>query len=301
MVSEIKQARFSQGLILGLLILLWLSPICLIKESFAQEFEEFDSLSDVELIDLYIESQQNRLRDSQVDQSNLVSPGRTLVQLGYTYTTQRERSGLRYSTHTLPDLLIRHSILPRLELRGGWGGTTIDRLSDGPSGVVDVENHLLNPSLGLRFRLWQQNGVLPQSSVTTSTPVDLDGNTGFLSRLTPQIACGYSWTLGSQWLLAGSTGAVWTRGYTLAGDENRYLDLQQSLSLDWLVNDRWSLYGQWIALFPEGNRIADIGHSLGPGVSAPLGRRMQVDCSLAFGIDRDSPDVAMQLFLSHRF
>lgn len=301
MVAKTKQGCFTRSLASGLLILLWLLPLGLVKESFAKDFEDLDRLSDVELIDLYIECQQDLLRDSQVDQSNLVAPGRTLVQLGYTYTTQRENSGLRYSTHTLPDLLIRHSILPRLELRGGWGGTTIDRLSDGPSGVVDVENQLLNPSLGLRFKLWQQNGVLPQSSVTTSTPVDLDGNTGFLSRLTPQLACGYSWMLGRRWLLAGSTGAVWTRGYTLAGDENRYLDLQQSLSLDWLVNDRWSLYGQWIALFPEGNRIADIGHSLGPGVSAPLGRRMQVDCSLAFGVDRDSPDVAMQLFFSHRF
>lgn len=259
-----------------------------------------DSLSDQQLIDLYIVATQESLRDSIVDQSALIEPQKSLLQVGYSYTTQ-EDAGLRFTTHTFPEFLIRHRLTERMEMRLAWGGATFDRLEDEVTGQSDTDSTVLNPSFGLRFRLWRQRGFAPQTSISASTPVDFDSNAGFMSRLNPQVSAGYSWILGSRWLIAGSTGAVWTRDFNSSGQEDRFLDLQQSLSLDWLLTDRSSLYLQWTALLPEGSRIDEIGHSLGPGASFPVGRSMQVDLVTAFGLGDGAPDFATQVFWSRRF
>ena len=269
--------------------------------SLAETDLDLDELTDQELIDLYVVTYEETLRDSIVDQSSLVGPGRSVLQLGYSYTTQSDDRGLRYSTHTVPELLLRHRLTPRMEIRGGWSGVTNDRLVDKPTGFADSDSVVLNPYLGLRYRLWQQLGIRPQTSITASTPVDLGTNSGFLRRLNPQVAVGYSWLAGEKWLISGSTGAVWVRDLDGNGNEDRFLDLQQSLSFDWLISDQASLYLQWVALLPEGAQMADVSHSIGPGVSLPLTDRTQLDLTSAFGLQASAPDFGTQLFLSWRF
>lgn len=262
--------------------------------------DPLDSMSDQELIDLYIDTYQQSLRDSVIDNTNLVSRGSTLFQLGYSYTTDSDGTGLRYSTHTVPELLIRRRLTERFEARLGWSGVTFERLHDKTTGVTERDSLTLNPSLGLRMRLWSQSGLMPQTSLTVSTPVEMNGDISFLSRLNPQVSAGYSWLCDDNWLISGSTSAVWTRDLDQAGNVDRFLDLQQSVSIDWLINDQASVYLQWTTLVPEGARLNEIGHSIGPGISLPLWAKTQLDTSAMFGLDDDSPDLGVQVFLSWR-
>ena len=261
---------------------------------------DLGSLSDQELIDLYESTYAETLRDSVIDDSELVGVGRTLVQFGYTYTSRRN-DGLRYGTHTVPELLIRRRFSDRIELRAGWSGVTFDRLHDEVTGETISETDVLNPSLGGRFRLWRQHGVLPETSLTASTPVDLDRGTSFLARFNPQASLGYSWLPHQRLLISGTTGAVWIRDLNESGEQERFLDLQQSLSFDWLITDRLSLYLLWTALIPEGARVSDVGHSIGPGISLPLISKTQLDFSATFGLNDQAPKFGSQVFLTWSF
>jgi hypothetical protein len=197
--------------------------------------------------------------------------------------------------------LLRHRILPRLELRAGWSGVTFDHLSSDTIGLEDEETIFNYPSLGLRLKLWDQRGWLPQTSITASSPFDFDADSGFLARLNPQAATGYSWLVGDRWLISGNTGAIWLREVDAEGTAERALEFQQLFSFDWLINDRWSLYLQWAMLHSDHDRLSGLSHSLGPGISLPLFGRTQLDVTTAMGLDQGSPDFATQIFLSWLF
>ena len=116
-----------------------------------------------------------------------------------------------------------------------------------------------------------------------------------VQRFNPFIGVGYSWLIAGAWLLSGSSAAVWTRD-----EDERFLDFQQSLSLDWMADDRWGAYLEWSSLFPEGARLNGMSHALGPGISCNLTRDLQLDLALLFGLDEPSPDVLTQLLFSWR-
>ncbi|MHB8864741.1 MAG: transporter [Pirellulaceae bacterium] len=256
---------------------------------------DLSRLSNEELIDLYVAAQDESLRVLVADQSALVESGRFLVQLGYTFSLQ-DQERFRDTTHTVPELLLRYRLLERIEVRVAWAGVTLDGLSDRENDVTDWDTRLSDPSAGLRLALLQQRGWIPHTSLTISSPLNVESDMALANRLDPLVGMGYSWRLHDRWLLSGSSAVVWTR----EGDD-RFLDFQQLLSLDWLVAEKWSLYAEWSGIFPEGARWDGMGHAIGPGLSYSLTRNTQLDWVSMFGLDDASPDVLTQLLLSWRF
>ena len=106
---------------------------------------------------------------------------------------------------------------------------------------------------------------------------------------------GYSWCWDDVWLVSGSSAAVWTRA-----EDHRYLDFQQVLSLEWLGHDRWGAFVEWSVLLPEGAPESEASHLAGPGVCCNVTREMQCEAAVLFGLDHDSPDLAVQLLVSWR-
>ncbi|MHB8973374.1 MAG: transporter [Pirellulaceae bacterium] len=252
-------------------------------------------LSDEELIELYVATCDKSLQVLVADQAALVDSGRFLVQLGYTFSLQ-DQGDFRDVTHTVPELLLRYRLLERVEVRVAWAGVTLDGLSDRVSGITDWDTRLSDPSVGARLALSQQQGWLPRTSITVSSPLNVGSDVALANRLDPLCGLGYSWLLGDRWLFSGSSAAVWTR----EGDD-RFLDFQQSVSVDWLAADRWSIYAEWSSMFPEGSRWDGMRHAVGPGLSYSLTPNTQWDWVTMFGLDDTSPDVLTQLLLSWRF
>jgi len=259
--------------------------------------DDLSVLSDQQLVELYVDAYHQTLRQDVLDEASLVESGRCLFQVGYTFRSDNAQElGYHRVQHTLPELLLRYRLFPRLEVRVAWAGATFDRLSDEITGLADWESRLANPAVGGRLGLWDQRGWLPRMSLTVSAPFDLDSDAKLVNRLDPLASAGYSWLWQDRWLLSGNSGAVWTR----EGDE-RFLDLQQSLSLSWLADDRWGAELTWSGLFPEGARIDGISHTLGPGFSYSPAKTTQLDFLFAFGLDEHSPDFVTQILLSRSF
>lgn len=255
-----------------------------------------DSLSDEELLDLYIATYQESLRSQVRDDASLAQRGRLLFQVGYTYSFDRDDLGFRTVEHTIPELLMRYRLLKCLELRFAWAGVTFDKMTDELTGLSDWDVGCANPSFGARLALSSQNGWLPRMSLTASTPFDVKSRTALANRLAPLISVGYSWLLGDQWLLSGSSGAIWAKE-----DDSRFLDFHQSVSLDWMGGDQWDVYIEWSGLFPEGARFDGMSHSCGPGYSYRITRDVQFDLFASFGLDALSPDLMLQFLGTWRF
>ena len=251
-------------------------------------------LSDEELVDLYINAYQQSLRSVVADQASLVEPGRVLLQAGYTFSYNRH-ADLSNTTHTLPEVMFRYRLMKRLELRVAWAGVVLDALHDSQTGVRDWDTSLSDPSVGARVLLCTQRGALPAMSATIASPLNVTANLSVAERLDPFVGIGYSWMLSDAWLLSGNSAAVWTR----EGD-SRFLDFQQTVSLDWVANDRWGAYLEWSSLFPEGARVTGMSHAIGPGVSYNFSRNCQLDVVALCGLDEPSPDILTQVLLSWR-
>lgn len=258
------------------------------------EMLELSQLSDAQLLDLYEQTYRQSLRSIVADETAVVDRAHVLLQAGYTYSYDRY-ADIRNTTHTVPELLLRYRPWERLELRVAWAGVVFDRLSDTVTGVADWDTRLSDPAVGARCPLWTQKDWIPSTSVTVSSPlnVESDANLGYL--LDPFVGLGCSWRLGTSWCISGSSAAVWTRE-----EESNFLDYQQTVSVDCLLGERWDLFGQWSGLFPEGARLEGINHSLGPGLAYSLTADLQCETALLVGLSEHAPDTLVQLLVSWR-
>ena len=254
-----------------------------------------DDLSDDELVQLYESEYRDSLVQQSVDQSRLVSRQGAVIEIGYSFSDRTDDLGFEYQTHTFPELLLRYRVRDSIELRLGWAGTTSDIFADPLTGFEDHDQTLADPSFGVRFALFQQNGWRPTMSLTTSTSVAMNDRNTAGSGFRPQAALSYSWLTGPDCLLTGSTGVTWIT----AGPDD-FFDLQQSIALNYFVNDRWDVFIEWFAVFPGGDGGLSAAHSAGPGVSCALNDRLQLTLNAAAGLNDAASDVLAQVRVAWR-
>lgn len=255
--------------------------------------DELDGLSDAELLDLYIQHSESSLLQQSANDAHLIAPGNIILQAGMGWSHDRDELGLDLETVTWPDFLLRYRLTQRTELRLGWSGQIHETLHDTLTGAVSDSSYLADPSIGVRFGLATQDGWIPQTALTLSSPVNTRTDTDLLSRFNPLATLSYSWQLDDDWLLNGNSGLAW-----LNGDAARVIDLQQSASLDFLIDDHWDVYAEWFARFPDGDGSAQ--HSLGPGLNWGITPHCQIGLSVSAGLNSQAPDLLAQWTVTWR-
>jgi len=198
-MSYLRPTKLSCATILFAL----LSPVALAESDLAPQIRLLppveskklgpDDLSDAELIQLYESEYRVSLVQQSVDQSRLVGRQGAVIEIGYSYSGRTDDLGFEYQTHTFPELLLRYRVRDSIELRLGWAGTTSDIFADPLTGFEDHEQTLADPSFGVRFALFQQDGWKPTMSLTTSTSVAMNNRNTAGSGFRPQAALSYSW------------------------------------------------------------------------------------------------------------
>jgi len=254
-----------------------------------------NQLSDDELLDLYVSSYQDSLRRQVADKAGLVNRGRLVLQAGYSYSYDRDDLDFSFSQHTVPNFIMRYRVARPLELRLGWPGVTFDEVTDEIFGTTIRDTSFANPTVGMRLALCNEKKWFPRTAVTVSSPVDLDDKIQTPDRFNPLVSLSYSRSLKNTWLVSGSSGLVWTR----VADQ-RFWDYQQSVSLDYFLNDYLGLYVEWFGLFPEGARINGMRQLVGPGATISITRDWQFGFSTSFGLNDRSPDLLTQFTVSWR-
>ncbi|MCC9606240.1 transporter [Blastopirellula sp. JC732] len=210
-----------------------------------------------------------------------MTAGRTQLEGGYSYL--KGRGG---SQHALPDMLLRYGWTDRLEIRLGWPGIVF----------TDGESHVLDPSFGVVYDMWGQDGYRPQMAIHVAAPLTMQGNPFAINSFQPVTEVLYSWQVGPRSTVSGSTGfALFNAG----GDH--YTQLQQSLSYDYILTDRIGTFVSWDMLSNHGSAYDTDQHMLGGGFSYLLNERWVLSWRTAFGVSESAPDFVNDLRFAYRF
>ncbi|WDI43312.1 transporter [Bremerella sp. P1] len=210
--------------------------------------------------------------------------GRVQIEGGYSYLRGPNGFG---SQHAVPDMLLRMGLSDRLELRLGWPGVVFN---DGGS------TNTLDPTIGVVYDLWGQDGYRPLTAVHVALPVSMEGNPFALNSFQPLTEVMYSWQV-SPW--AAVTGRTGFALFDVFGDD--YTQIQQSLSYDVVLTDRVGAFVSWEMLADIGSQDDTSQHMLGGGLSYLLSDRWAISWRSAFGVNEAAPDFLNDIRLAYRF
>ncbi len=155
---------------------------------------------------------------------------------------------------------------------------------------------MLEPNVGFMLDLWAQEGILPQTAVLAAVPITLEGNPFALAGLQPLSQLLYRWDLTGRLALGGTTGLAL---FDVDGDH--FIQLQQTVNLDYVLTDRLGTFVEWEMLVDHGSALDGPQHMLGGGVAYLLTERLQVGWRAGLGLNRRAPDFLTDLRFAYRF
>jgi hypothetical protein len=227
-------------------------------------------------------------------QDRIVGAARGRLQLegGYAFLSDAT-GGVRTTQHALPDLLVRYGLTDRLEVRLGWPGYVATRY-DGPLSRSSSDD-VLEPNVGFMFDLWPQRGIVPQTAALAAVPITLEGNPFALDGLQPLAQLLYRWQLTDRVAWGGTTGMAL---FDVRGDH--FVQLQQTVNVDYLLTCRLGIFGEWEMLVDHGSASDGAQHMLGGGVSRLLTERTQLTWKAGLGLNDAAPDFLTDIRLAYR-
>ncbi len=226
-------------------------------------------------------------RVSAVTRGNVQSEG------GYVFTSDHSGETTTLQ-HAVPDLLLRVGLTERLEFRLGWPGYVATSSRDATSTTWD--DQILNPNVGFMLDLFSQNGWRPQTAVLAAVPITLEGNPFALESLQPLSQVLYCWYVGERASFGGTTGFALFRD-----DGDRYVQLQQSVNVDYLLTERLGTFVEWTVLVNRGSAADGPQHMLGGGLSMLWTDSLQVSWRVGVGLNERAPDFLTGIRCSVRF
>ncbi len=226
-----------------------------------------------------------------------VTVGRGVVQLelGYTYSYDDE-AGERVSSNSYPESLLRVGVLAEwLEFRVGWNAADETVTSGGQttrtSGTEDL-------SLGLKFALTPQEGILPEMAAIAEVSVPTGSDAFTAGEVLASGLLNYGWEL-NDWI---STAGQTSFGRAIDGATGRpYLEMTQSWTVAYSLTDRLGAYTEWFALIPDGADTESTQHFANGGFSFLLTDDIQYDVFGGVGLNRAADDYFLGTGLSIRF
>lgn len=145
------------------------------------------------------------------------------------------------------------------------------------------------------FDLWPQRGWLPQAAVLASVPIPLRGNPFTMESLQPLSEALYCWDLNERLTLGGSTGLALFR---VDGDD--FIQLQQTVSLDWGMTERVGSFVEWEMLADYNSNDDGTQHLLGGGLSFLLTDQFQLTWRAGVGLNDRAPDFVTGIYFAYR-
>lgn len=224
------------------------------------------------------------------DRLGRVTQGRVQIEAGYIFTYDRPAGASVYE-HAVGDMLLRVGLGRRLELRVGWPGWVATSIQGEGS-----SSQTLNPNVGFMLDLWPQRSWRPQTAVLAAVPITLQGDPFALDSLQPLSQLLYLWQLGDRWWVGGTTGVAL---FDIGGD--RFVELQQTASADFLLASRLSTFIEWSMLVDHGASHDGSEHMLGGGFSLLISESVQATWRAAMGLDARAPDFLTGIRLAIRF
>lgn len=221
------------------------------------------------------------LEEMQTDRPDFTEGTQTLhlghfqIESGYTYSSD---SGGGEKSHTLPEFLLRAGAGEEWELRFFWAGYLYEsKGNESVDGVSDI-------SLGIKHRLFEENGLLPTASLILESSIPV-GNSEFSSEeMEPGGKFLYAYDL-SQFALTGNLNLT-----SRAGEGDRYLEAAASLSLGTSLTEQLGSYLEYFGLYPTESVPESTEHYMNGGFTYALTPNLQLDLRAGFGMNTEATE-----------
>jgi Putative MetA-pathway of phenol degradation len=227
------------------------------------------------------------------DATSILFKGRVLLEAGYSFTSNDD-DDLKVTEHIFPDLLLRYNLTQRIELRVGWPGIIVSKFDDDLTDTTDTYTDSTDPTIGLKFVLWNQKRLRPRMLMVASLPITSKGNPFSQNNFQPFFNTIYGWELNQDTFFSGSSGLSIQQDST-----DEYFDYIQSFTLDRSFSDRLGGYVNFRSTFPNGSKSDE--HMLFGGLYLYLTDNLQLDARAGFGLNETASDLVLGLGVSMGF
>ena len=223
--------------------------------------------------------------------SSTVGRGVAQLELGYTYTVDRE-DGMRNQSHSFPETLLRYGVLADwFEFRAALNYAEERTPFSASGGAEDLY-------LGAKIGLTPQECLLPEMAIIPQMWVPTGDDDLTADEVLPGVNWIYGWELNDWLSTAGST------QFNRSLDDNSqsaYTEWAQSWTLAYSISNRVGAYTEWFALFPHSGDAVKPEHYFNGGFTYLLNNDVQWDIRAGVGLNGAADDYFLGTGLSLRF
>lgn len=235
------------------------------------------------------------------ESTEAIPPGHFQLEAGYTFSYDKEK-GVRSRDHTAPELLFRIGLIENLELRIGWDGYSYtDTQSRGttPGGrsvsVDDWSQGANDMSLGFKYKLLEQDGVIPHFGVIGEVTVPSGSSISSSGDVDPNLVLLFAYDISDSFSLAGNVGFA---SVTQFGD--RFFQTSASLSVAFALSEKVGAYVEYYGIFPNADDT-DCAHVLNGGLTYLINNNVQIDWRIGAGLNEEADDFFTGVGFAWRF
>jgi hypothetical protein len=219
----------------------------------------------------------------------------TIFESSYSFIDNRQVA----ETHSFPELLVRHGITERFELRLGWNyevGGTGDIVSgseggeEAEAGHIEREGQIL---YGFKAGVTEQAGWIPRSAVIVQGYTPTKGE----APATDVVAAyTFGWELVNSWRLDSSM-----RYGTEHGPQDAFNQWAPSVVLRVPLNERWHVHAEYFGIYSQGSEHDVSRGFFSPGAHVLLTPNLELGVRVGWGISHDAPPFFSNVGIGWRF
>jgi len=207
----------------------------------------------------------------------LVPTGWAQLESGYQFTYTKSGESVK-NQYSAPQLNLRLGLSEWVELRTLWSGfqTTAER--NEITGARLVDSTLFNLQTGFKWKISDEDGLIPQSALITTLFLPTAGHTGE-DKVSPMIDYIYGWQIVDKLRLCGSTGMI----FADHGDVHK-TEFYQSLVCEQTWQESFSTYFEWYATQTDSYYRLASGHNMDGGFTWRPWKNIQFDWRAGFPV-----------------
>lgn len=238
--------------------------------------------------------------------STTVGRGRTQLETGYTWSQSRFR-GTTTNAHSYPEALLRVGVFAEwFELRLGQNFAAEREVE--PAGTRLSASGAEDLYLGVKVALTEQERWLPEMALIVQMTVPTGAEAFSADEVLPGMNWLYGWDVVKDCIsIGGSTQMNRAHGVhtipafqgfpvgTPAPESNvthSYLELAQSLTVNWTLTSKLGAFTEWFAFFPHSALDPDVGpqHYFDGGFTCKVTNNFQLDIRAGVGLNEHATD-----------
>ena len=232
-------------------------------------------------------------RDSFTPALTTVGRRRTQLETAFSFIDNRRAP----NAYTFPEMILRHGIADRIELRLGWnyaaGGPT-----SAVSGIdVGTEDFITERSselmYGMKFQTSRQSGWLPASTAIIEGYTPTSGPSNFSRLIATET---FGWILPNGW--------HWSSAVRFSTDNStgdHFNQWSPSTVLNVPLGERWNAHAEYFGIMTDGKAVAESQHYFSTGAHIDLTKDLELGVRVGFGLNAQTPPFFSNVGAGYRF